>query len=230
MRVLYAGNNFRSDAVIAKMLLEAGFIVFHKDSGQSTLNHLGESAYDLVLVNLASPAMSGQLLVQKIREKQITTPVILLANAADGATTAEALDLGADDCVGKPFNHKTLLARIHATIRRSYGHAQSVITCGNLRVDISNQQVTVDQAVIELTTNEYLTLERLMLRKDKQVSRRVLSDCVNHHNGTTGDKGVDVIVCKLRKKLNAASDLIETVWSRGYMLRSPKNPNSSEEL
>ena len=136
----------------------------------------------------------------------------------------KGLGLGADDYLTKPFHRDEVVARIHAIVRRSRGHAQSVVTIGNLVVNLDEKSVEVGRARVHLTGKEYQILEILALRKGTTLSKEMF---LNHLYGGMDEpelKIIDVFICKLRKKLANASggrDYIETVWGRGYMLREP---------
>jgi two-component system cell cycle response regulator CtrA len=135
-----------------------------------------------------------------------------------------ALGFGADDYVTKPFHRVELVARIHAIVRRSKGHSQSVIRTGKLAVNLDAKTVEVDGARVHLTGKEYAMLELLSLRKGTTLTKEMF---LNHLYGGMDEpelKIIDVFICKLRKKLSVATggkNYIETVWGRGYVLREP---------
>jgi len=138
----------------------------------------------------------------------------------------KGLDLGADDYLTKPFLKDELVARIHAIVRRSKGHAQSVIETGDLVVNLDSKTVKVNGEGVHLTIKEYQMLELLSLRKGTTISKEMF---LNHLYGGMDEpeaKIVDVFICKLRKKLADASDgkdYIETLWGRGFALREPED-------
>jgi two-component system cell cycle response regulator CtrA len=136
----------------------------------------------------------------------------------------KGLGLGADDYMTKPFHRDELLARIHAIVRRSQDHAESVVQIGDLVVNLDAKTVEINHVRVHLTVKEYQMLEFLGQRKAMTVSKEMF---LNHLYGGMDEptiKIIDVFICKLRKKLAEASngkDYIETVWGRGYVLREP---------
>jgi two-component system cell cycle response regulator CtrA len=143
-----------------------------------------------------------------------------------------ALGFGADDYVTKPFHRDELVARIHAIVRRSKGHSQSVIRTGKLAVNLDAKTVEVDGARVHLTGKEYAMLELLSLRKGTTLTKEMF---LNHLYGGMDEpeaKIVDVFICKLRKKLSGASGgepYIETVWGRGYALKHLEEEVAAEK-
>ncbi|MEQ9123964.1 MAG: response regulator transcription factor, partial [Alphaproteobacteria bacterium] len=129
-----------------------------------------------------------------------------------------------DDYLVKPFDRRELVARVHAIVRRARGHAQSVIKTGRLVVNLDSRTAEVDSRPLHLTGKEYAILELLSLRKGTTLTKDMF---LNHLYGGIDEpevKIIDVFICKLRKKLNTATDgenYIETVWGRGYVLRDP---------
>ena len=168
--------------------------------------------------------MSGYEVVRALRLAKVKTPILILSGLAGTEDKVKGLGLGADDYLTKPFHRDEVVARIHAIVRRSRGHAQSVVTIGDLVVNLDEKSVEAGGARVHLTGKEYRILEILALRKGTTLSKEMF---LNHLYGGMDEpelKIIDVFICKLRKKLANASggrDYIETVWGRGYMLREP---------
>jgi two-component system cell cycle response regulator CtrA len=149
---------------------------------------------------------------------------MILSGSSEIDTKVKTLGGGADDYMTKPFHKDELVARIHAVVRRSKGHSQSVIKTGDITVNLDAKTVEVNTLRVHLTGKEYQMLELLSLRKGTTLTKEMF---LNHLYGGMDEpelKIIDVFICKLRKKLAAAANgehHIETVWGRGYVLRDP---------
>ena len=177
--------------------------------------------YDLVILDINLPRMSGIEICREYRNKGGTTPILMLTGRDTIDEKETGLDAGADDYLTKPFHREELVARIHAIIRRSKGHAQSIIRTGRVAVNLDAKTADVDGQQVHLTGKEYQMLELLSLRKGTTLTKEMF---LNHLYGGMDEpelKIIDVFICKLRKKLTEATggdNYIETVWGRGYVL------------
>jgi two-component system cell cycle response regulator CtrA len=186
---------------------------------------------DIILLDLNLPDMHGYDVLKKVRTAKVSTPVLILSGIGEMDSKVRALGFGADDYVTKPFHRDELVARIHAIVRRSKGHSQSVIRTGKLAVNLDAKTVEVDGARVHLTGKEYAMLELLSLRKGTTLTKEMF---LNHLYGGMDEpelKIIDVFICKLRKKLSLAcggANYIETVWGRGYVLRDPEEASEPE--
>ena len=147
--------------------------------------------------------MHGYDVLKKLRTAKVSTPVLILSGIGEMDSKVRALGFGADDYVTKPFHRDELVARIHAIVRRSKGHSQSVIRTGKLAVNLDAKTVEVDGARVHLTGKEYAMLELLSLRKGTTLTKEMF---LNHLYGGMDEpelKIIDVFICKLRKKLSA---------------------------
>jgi two-component system cell cycle response regulator CtrA len=180
--------------------------------------------YDIILLDLNLPDMSGFEVLRKLRAARIATPILILSGLASIEDKIKGLGLGADDFLPKPFHKDELVARIRAIVRRSQGHAQSMIATGPLVVNLDAKTVSVHDVKINLTSKEYQIIELLSLRKGSTLTKEVFLNNLYGGLDEPEPKIIDVFICKLRKKLAGASqghDFIETVWGRGYVLREP---------
>jgi two-component system cell cycle response regulator CtrA len=180
--------------------------------------------YDIILLDLNLPDMSGFEVLRTLRSARIATPILILSGLASIEDKIRGLGLGADDYVSKPFHKDELVARIQAIVRRSQGHAQSLITTGALVVNLDSKTVSVHDVRLNLTSKEYQILELLSLRKGSTLTKEMFLNNLYGGMNEPEAKIIDVFICKLRKKLATASrgyNFIETVWGRGYALREP---------
>lgn len=226
MRVLLIEDDAATAQSIELMLLSEGFNVFQTDLGEEGVGLGKVYDYDIILLDLGLPDISGYEVLRALRVNKIKTPILILSGMGGVDEKVRGLGFGADDYLTKPFHKDELIARIHAIVRRSKGHAQSVIQTGNLVVNLDTKTVEVDGNRVHLTSKEYQMLELLSLRKGTTLTKEMF---LNHLYGGIDEpelKIIDVFICKLRKKLahvNAGQHYIETVWGRGYVLRDPKD-------
>ena len=205
------------------MLRNEGFKTDTTDLGEEGLDLAKLYDYDIILLDLNLPDMHGSDVLRRIRSARVSTPVLMLSGIGTMDWKVRALAGGADDYVTKPFHRDELVARIHAIVRRSKGHSQSVIRTGKLAVNLDSRTIEVDGKRLHLTGKEYAMLELLTLRKGTTLTKDMF---LNHLYGGMDEpelKIIDVFICKLRKKLGLAcgDNYIETVWGRGYVLRDP---------
>jgi two-component system cell cycle response regulator CtrA len=224
MRVLLIEDDSATAQSIELMLKSESFNVFTTDLGKEGVDLGTLYAYDIIVLDLNLPDMSGFDALRSLRVSKVKTPILILSGNAGMENKIKGLGLGADDYMTKPFHRDELLARIHAIVRRSQGHAESVVQIGDLVVNLDAKTVEINHVRVHLTVKEYQMLEFLGQRKAMTVSKEMF---LNHLYGGMDEptiKIIDVFICKLRKKLAEASngkDYIETVWGRGYVLREP---------
>ena len=224
MRVLLIEDDSAMARSIELMLRSEGLNVYTTDLGEEGIDLGKLYDYDIIVLDLQLPDMSGFEVLKALRVAKVQTPVLILSGNAIVEAKVKALGFGADDYMTKPFHKDELVARIHAIVRRSKGHAQSVIQTGDLVVNLDTKTVEVGGQRVHLTGKEYQMLELLSLRKGTTLTKEMF---LNHLYGGMDEpelKIIDVFICKLRKKLAAAADgkhHIETVWGRGYVLREP---------
>ena len=224
MRVLLIEDDSATAQSIELMLKSASYNVFRTDMGEEGIDLAKLYDYDLILLDLDLPDMHGMEVLRHLRLARVDTPILILTGLAGIEDKVRGLGFGADDYMTKPFHKDELVARIHAIVRRSKGHAQSVIRTGDITVNLDAKTVEVNGARVHLTGKEYQMLELLSLRKGTTLTKEMF---LNHLYGGMDEpelKIIDVFICKLRKKLAAATHgkhHIETVWGRGYVLRDP---------
>jgi len=224
MRVLLIEDDTAMAKSIDLMLQGDGFNVYGTDLGEEGLDLGKIYDYDIIILDLNLPDMHGYDVLKKLRVAKIATPILILSGMSEPDDKILGLGFGADDYMTKPFDKRELVARIHAIVRRSQGHSQSIIKTGKLTMNLDSRAVEVDGQRLHLTGKEYAMLELLSLRKGSTLTKDMF---LNHLYGGMDEpelKIIDVFICKLRKKLSNATggeNYIETVWGRGYVLREP---------
>jgi two-component system cell cycle response regulator CtrA len=181
--------------------------------------------HDLILLDLNLPDMSGYDVLRVLRVAKVQTPILILSGLATIENKVKGLGFGADDYLTKPFHKDELVARIHAIVRRSARDAEPVLQCGDLIIKQQLKRAQVAGTPVPLTTREFQLLELLALRQGSTITKEMILNRMYGGMDEPELKIIDVYICKLRKKLAAASggrDYIETVWGRGYMVREPQ--------
>ncbi|MEP3634987.1 MAG: response regulator transcription factor [Shimia thalassica] len=232
MRVLLVEDDPATSKSIEMMLTHANLNVYATDLGEEGIDLAKLYDYDLILLDLGLPDMNGHDVLRQLRLARIETPILILSGDDNTDSKIKGFGFGADDYLTKPFHREELVARIHAIIRRSKGHSQSVIRTGKVSVNLDAKTVDVDSSPVHLTGKEYQMLELLSLRKGTTLTKEMF---LNHLYGGMDEpelKIIDVFICKLRKKLSEATggdNYIETVWGRGYVLRDPQPVTHEDE-
>ena len=225
MRVLLIEDDRATAQGIELMLKSEGFNTYVTDLGEEGVDLGKLYDYDIILLDLNLPDMPGFDVLKTLRVAKVDTPILILSGNADIDNKVRGLGSGADDYMTKPFHKEELIARIHAVVRRSKGHSQSIIKTGDIAVNLDAKTVEVNGQRVHLTGKEYQMLELLSLRKGTTLTKEMF---LNHLYGGMDEpelKIIDVFICKLRKKLSTATsgeNYIETVWGRGYVLRDPE--------
>ncbi|WP_323781956.1 response regulator transcription factor CtrA [Thalassovita sp.] len=232
MRILLVEDDPTTSKSIELMLTHANLNVYTTDLGEEGIDLAKLYDYDLILLDLGLPDMNGHEVLRQLRLARVETPILILSGADDTESKIKGFGFGADDYLTKPFHRDELVARIHAIIRRSKGHAQSVIRTGKVNVNLDAKTVDAGGKAVHLTGKEYQMLELLSLRKGTTLTKEMF---LNHLYGGMDEpelKIIDVFICKLRKKLSNATEgenYIETVWGRGYVLRDPEPVSAASE-
>ena len=234
MRILLVEDDPATSRSIELMLTHANLNVYATDLGEEGLDLAKLYDYDLILLDLNLPDIPGYEVLRQLRIARVETPILILSGSDDTDSKLKGFGFGADDYLTKPFHREELVARIHAIIRRSKGHSQSIIQTGMIAVNLDAKTVEANGNTVHLTGKEYQMLELLSLRKGTTLTKEMF---LNHLYGGMNEpelKIIDVFIFKLRKKLDQAtggSNYIETVWGRGYVLREPQpEPESAQRM
>ena len=224
MRVLLVEDDPATAQGIEMMMRSESYVCDVTDMGEDGLEIGKLYDYDIIILDLMLPDMDGYEVLRRLRAARVKTPSLILSGLNGLDDKIKGLGVGADDYLTKPFDKRELVARIQAIVRRSKGHSDSIIKTGKLTVNLDTRTVEIEGQPLHLTGKEYGILELLSLRKGTTLTKEMF---LNHLYGGMDEpelKIIDVFVCKLRKKLTAATsgeNYIETVWGRGYVLRDP---------
>ena len=225
MRILLIEDDPVFAQSIELMLSTGSFEVETTSFGEEGIDIGKLDRHDLILLDLNLPDMSGYDVLRVLRVAKVQTPILILSGLATIENKVKGLGFGADDYLTKPFHKDELVARIHAVVRRSARDAEPVLQCGDLIIKQQLKRAEVARTPVPLTTREFQLLELLALRQGSTITKEMILNRMYGGMDEPELKIIDVYICKLRKKLAAASggrDYIETVWGRGYMLREPQ--------
>lgn len=218
MRLLLIEDEQLLRQQLVRQLVEEGFRVDEAEDGETGLYNAREYPCDLLIVDLGLPRLSGLDLIKQLRADGSTLPVLILTARGRWQEKVEGLEAGADDYLTKPFEFQELLARVKALLRRSVGAPGNVLALGPLKLDLDAQKLSRDGVDIELTTFEYRLLEYLVRNRGSVVAKAALSDYLYPHDEDRDSNVLEVLIGRLRKKLDPDGGLqpIETLRGRGY--------------
>src|SRR5215510_12770422 len=203
---------------LSKQLKEAGFTVDSAADGEEGLYQGKEFAFDLAVVDLGLPKITGMEVIKRLRAAGKSFPILILTARDRWQDKVEGLQAGADDYVAKPFHFEELLARAQALLRRSGGWAQPVLRCGAVALDPRTQEVTVNGRRVDLTSFEYRILEYLIHRAGEVISKGELTERLYAQDFDRDSNTIEVFIGRLRRKLDPDDSIkpIETLRGRGY--------------
>ena len=218
MRVLLIEDDAALRLGLARQLEADGYRVDHAADGEDGLFQAQEFPVDLVIVDLGLPKLSGIDVVKRLRGEGRTLPILILTARGSWQDKVVGLEAGADDYLVKPFEYPELVARVKALLRRSLKAASDVLVLGPLAIDFSAQSVKRNSTVVELTTFEYRLLEFLVRERARVVTKQELADYLYPHDEDRDSNVLEVLLGRLRRKLDPDGTLapIETLRGRGY--------------
>lgn len=198
---------------------ESGYIVDAVADAEEALYHAAEFHYDLAIIDLGLPGMSGLDLIRNLRERGQKLPILILTARGSWQDKVEGLGAGADDYVVKPFQFEELEARLNVLMRRAAGFVQAAISCGPLRLDLNRKQAFTGEQNLALTAYEYRLLEYLMHHQQQVVAKERLMEQLYNDDAEHDANVIEVLIGRLRRKLEAACGLqpIDTVRGQGYI-------------
>ncbi len=223
MRVLVVEDEPRLAKAIKRGLEDHGFAVDVAHDGDAGLAKARYDDYDAIVLDIMLPKLNGYKVAQRLREEEVWTPILMLTAKEGEYDEAEALDLGADDYLRKPFSWVVLVARLNALLRRQPTERPAELRAGELRLDPGKRTVRRGRVELDLTPREFSLLEYLMRNTGQTVSKIDLLDHVWSDGFDRGPNVVEVYVGYLRRKVDKPFDvpLIETVRGHGYRLADP---------
>ncbi|KQW64078.1 response regulator transcription factor [Variovorax sp. Root411] len=220
MKLLLIEDNPQLAHWLSSLLREQDFVVDHVENGDAADRLLMQTSYDVVLLDLNIPQLSGKAVLRRLRERGDTVPVIILTATASLDQKVLCLEIGADDYLVKPFEIRELVARIKVLVRRQMPGKANDIACGDLRYDLRTRQFTLADEELALPPRERTLLETLMLKVGSTVSKQALIDAIFGLDDEPSADAVDIYIHRLRKKLEASQATIITLRGVGYLLRT----------
>ncbi len=218
MRILVIEDETGLQADIRQRLETEGYIVDTSGEGNEGLFFATEYPLDAAIIDIGLPGISGIEIIQRLREHGSTLPVLILTARSRWQEKVEGLEAGADDYLVKPFQMEELLARLKALLRRATGTPTTELRCGAVALNLGTQQVLLNNEVLDVTAFEYRMLEYLMRHSSEAVSKAKLADYLYPHDDDRDSNVIEVIIGRLRRKLDPDGSLqpIETLRNRGY--------------
>jgi two-component system, OmpR family, response regulator len=222
MRILVVEDDGKIASFIVKGLKQSGYAVDHCSDGEEALFLAGTTPYDAAVVDIMLPKLDGLSLIQRMRSKNVRTPVIILSAKASVDDRVKGLQAGGDDYLTKPFAFSELLARIQALIRRASQPAEPTrLTVGDLTLDLISRQVTRGMERIDLQPREFGLLEYLMRNPGRTVTKTMVLEHVWDYSFDPQTNVVDGLVHRLRAKIDPDKTRLHTIRGVGYVLRAP---------
>lgn len=225
MRLLVIEDDLTLRETLARELTDAGFAVEQAADGKEGLYFAQEYPIDLAIIDLGLPEISGLDIIRTVRAEGKTYPILILTARDRWEDKVDGLSAGADDYVVKPFHFEEVSARVNALLRRSGGWASSQLDAGPVSLNLSRQELKVEDAAIELTSFEYKIIEYLMVRAGQVISKAELTDRLYDQDFERDSNVIEVFIGRLRKKMDPDNTIkpIETLRGRGYRFALERN-------
>lgn len=230
MRLLVVEDEQKLREQLKERLEQKGYSVDAAADGNNGLFLGSEYSMDLAIIDLGLPGLSGIDVIKKLREKERTFPILILTARSNWQDKVDGLEAGADDYLVKPFHIEELFARVNALLRRSAGHASSILDFGRLKLDTSGQELFLDGQAVDLTSYEYRVIEYLVVNAGKVISKSELTEHIYDQDFDRDSNVLEVFVGRLRKKIDPLNEFkpIETVRGRGYRFTLAKGKQSGQ--
>lgn len=218
MRILLVEDDTLLADSIREGLEKGGFTVDHLDAAEPAVSALGLTHYDLAIVDIGLPGMSGLDLIRRLRQRNIQVPVLILTARDALDDRISGLDLGADDYMVKPFQLPELQARLRALIRRSRSSASSELAAGTVRLDLARRVATASGDNLDLTGREWEILQQLMLAMPNVVNKQKMAESLSEWENEITANAVEIYISRLRQKVQGCGIEIRTIRGIGYRL------------
>jgi len=224
MRILLVEDEKKIREQITQQLQQQNLTVDPASDGSEGLFLGSEYPYDVAIIDLGLPRLSGIEVIQKLRQQNKDFPILILTARGRWQDKVEGLEAGADDYLVKPFHFEELLARINALARRASGWSSSALQCGSICLNPSSQEVTNNSESVELTAYEYRLLHYMMLHAGEVLSKTELTEHIYEQDHDRDSNVIEVFIKRLRAKLDPDKKInpIETLRGRGYRLTLPR--------
>lgn len=228
MRILVIEDEIKLQNQIRQKLESVGYMVDTCGDGEEGLFFANEYPLDAAIIDIGLPGRSGLEIIKVLREQGSLLPILILTARSSWQDKVKGLEIGADDYLTKPFQMEELQARVKALLRRSTGIPHTLLKCDPITIDVTSQLVTVNGENIELTTFEYRLLEQLVRHHGEILSKHTLTDYLYPHDDDRDSNVLEVMVGRLRRKLDPTGILnpIETLRGRGYRFTLDCNKSS----
>jgi len=228
MRILVIEDELRLQNQIRQQLETAGYMIDTCNDGDEGLFLASEYPLDAAIIDIGLPGKSGLEIIKTLRERGNLLPILILTARSSWQDKVQGLEMGADDYLTKPFQMEELLARVKALLRRATGIPQTLLKCGPITLDVTAQSVAINEVEIELTSFEYRLLEELVRHHGEVLSKHTLSDYLYPHDEDRDSNVLEVMIGRLRRKLDPDGTLnpIETMRGRGYRFTLECNKSS----
>ena len=218
MRILITEDDAALGEALRFSLTRAGYAVDRAATGTAADEALKDDVFGLLILDLGLPKLDGFEVLRRLRRRNTTLPVLILSGREKPEEKVQALDLGADDYLVKPFSLNELQARVRALLRRGQGGASPVISYGGLSLDTVARSVSVNGATLSLSAHEVGVLEILLHRFGRVVSKEQLVEQLYNYDREVSHNAIEVYVHRLRKKIVGAGVTVRTLYGQGYLL------------
>lgn len=220
MRIMIVEDDARLARGMETSLTASGFVVDVLTCGEDAIDIAGTEPYSVIVLDLGLPDMDGLKVLQQLRSRRVTTPILILTARDTLDDRIEGLDRGADDYMPKPFDPRELEARMRAIARRSQRIPDAIMKCGSLTFDPASRTAFLDEEAVGLRRREIAVLEALMRRQGRVVAKDQLAAEVFNFNDAVAPNALEVYVGRLRRKLTPGGPAIRTVRGLGYMMHA----------